>query len=216
VVKYPYALVTGVMTVEKELALPRWHNRWDQGTEGSCVGFGESMMQSIARGPKFAARWLWQRAKHTGGDFTDNPNEGTTLHLGCRVLRDDGHIRVVLGRGFGPNLKWGIKQYRWASTVDEMRGAIKLGLPLAIGVNWYSTFDHPQDGWAAAQNQQNLGYIRGGHCVCVYGASDAEQAFYFKNSWGSSYPLAKMPYSIMQRLLREDGEACLVTERSVV
>jgi hypothetical protein len=49
--------------------------------------------------------------------------------------------------------------------------------------------------------------------VCVYGASDRRQAFAVKNSWGRSYPLAWLPYEVMVELLREDGEATVITDR---
>lgn len=43
------------------------------------------------------------------------------------------------------------------------------GVPVAIGVNWYSNFDHPvrgRDGrWRVGDG--DLGYVRGGHCVCL-------------------------------------------------
>lgn len=42
-------------------------------------------------------------------------------------------------------------------------------VPVTIGINWYSNFDNPveKDGryWVGLSN--NLGYIRGGHCVCL-------------------------------------------------
>jgi hypothetical protein len=34
-----------------------------------------------------------------------------------------------------------------------------------------------------------------------------------KNSWGRAYPLVWLPYAAMERLLKEDGEATLVTDR---
>src|SRR4051794_32441918 len=43
-------------------------------------------------------------------------------------------------------------------------------VPVVIGVNWYSAFDHPQQDsrglWWIARDG-NLGTIRGGHCVCL-------------------------------------------------
>jgi hypothetical protein len=33
------------------------------------------------------------------------------------------------------------------------------------------------------------------------------------NNWGTRYPLAWMPYSVVEQLLREHAEAMLVTDR---
>lgn len=71
-----------------------------------------------------------------------------------------------------------------------MRFSLKNAASIAIGVNWYSNFDAPQQdsfgNWWIGQG--NLGAIRGGHCLTVFGASDSKQAFKLKNSWGASYP----------------------------
>lgn len=43
--------------------------------------------------------------------------------------------------------------------------------PIGAGVNWYKDFDRPvqdKDGsWWVGKNPNNLGAIRGGHCVCI-------------------------------------------------
>jgi hypothetical protein len=44
-------------------------------------------------------------------------------------------------------------------------------VPIQVGVNWYSDFDHPvkdRDGsWWVGKDSKNLGYLRGGHSVCI-------------------------------------------------
>ena len=103
---------------------------------------------------------------------------------------------------------------RWAESVDEIRTAISKGIPLSIGVNWYEGFLYPErrgsDYWI---NIGNRGWIVGGHCVCLYGASDQRQGFRLKNSWGNSYPEVWISYVIVERLLNEEGEFALVTDR---
>lgn len=43
--------------------------------------------------------------------------------------------------------------------------------PVIVGVNWYSDFDNPQkesDGkYWVGKNPSKLGYVRGGHCICM-------------------------------------------------
>jgi hypothetical protein len=233
-----------ISVVERTLVLPYWHWLHDQGYEGSCVGHGISMERAISNQAqnKILARfrpwtrrydpldcWDWAKAHDQWPDTNPGDDNGTSVNAGYEYQRVEGPRRIktkgiTLGSDGHPRLvgtpkpndaSEGVSTYRWATRVDEMRTALSNGIPVVIGVNWYSNFDKPvkydNDYWVG--RDQNLGQIRGGHCVCVYGASDKRQAFKIKNSWGRSYPLIYMPYSAMQRLLDEDGEAALVTDR---
>lgn len=241
VAKYPFKNVAPrtITTVNKVLRLPYWHWQHDQGSEGSCVGHGVAMERAITNTAQnvvlnalgIKTRWydsidIWNRAKEIDPWSETNPGDdnGTSVHAAYDVCREQGIRRVSsmkLVNGIptpqgekARDLKEGVATNRWATTVDEIRTAISLGLPVTVGVNWYSNFDTPvwinKETWIG---QGDLGTIRGGHCVCLYGASDRRQAFKVKNSWGRSYPLVYMPYSVMARLLKEDGEAALVTDR---
>jgi hypothetical protein len=226
-------LPASVDHVERQLPLPRWHWQHDQGREGACVGFGCSMMMSILnedearaehRRPvthRYDCRWLWHEAR-LHDEFPDNDDlgdddQGTTVRAACEILRNEGHVLVSNGKDQPVSEQEGITTYRWATTVDQIRSSLAADTPVSIGVNWYSAFDRPQqrDGewWLAEDGKEDLGPIRGGHCVCLYGASDQRQAFHLKNSWGRDYPLVWLPYATMERLLREQGEAALVTDR---
>jgi hypothetical protein len=225
------------ITVNKTLTLPRWHWNHDQGSEGACVGFGTTMMMAILNESQrranktrpYAVRydpwWLWDRAKEIDEWPETHPGDGngTSVRAACDVARDAGLVRYrytskllahILGNPTLPNLDEGISTYRWATDVDQMRACIAAGIPISIGVNWYSSFDTPQrvsgEWWIG---RGHLGSLRGGHCVCIYGASDKRQAFRVKNSWGKNYPLIWLPYVTMARLLLEQGEACIVTDR---
>lgn len=217
---------------EKGLGLPWWWEQHDQGQEGACVGFGCSSMQSItnhrqrllATGRdityRYESRWLYLEAQLIDEWTETPPEEGTSVRAGCEILRSVGHRRVQRSVAGVPLLEHGISAYRWATTVDEIRAAIYSDLAVAIGVNWYSNFDNPQlisplsgaapEWWIGGGN---LGYVRGGHCVCIYRMSDRRQAFRFMNSWGDSYPPMWIPYTVMERLLDEWGEAALISDR---
>lgn len=231
VAKYPFSAVQplSAVSVNRSLRLPYFHKEWNQGREGACVGFGTSMMMSIinegqARSilskpytHRYDPHWLWNRAKEIDPWTDTNPgdNNGTSVSAACDVLRAQGHVKVVSGKAQPVNLNEGILTNRWARTVDEVRTAISLGIPCSIGVDWYTNFDNPQIGsdgryWIG---KGNLGNVRGGHCVCVYGAWDKYQAVRIKNSWGSSYPLVWMPYTTLQKLIDSYGEVALVTDR---
>jgi hypothetical protein len=226
--------------VERRLALPSWHWTHNQGSEGSCVGHGTAMERAITNGSQNRlARMLrptrrydpidiWNAAKVVDGDPDTNPGDdnGTYVRAAYDVMRDRGPARVrsmklldgkpTPVRPAPPDVTDGAIVNRWANSVDDLRSCIGKGVPAVIGVNWYARFDDPtQVGaeWWMARSDQHLGQVRGGHCVCVYGASDRRQAFAVKNSWGRSYPLAWLPYEVMVELLREDGEATVITDR---
>jgi hypothetical protein len=219
------------LQVEKNLRLPRWHRLHDQGKEGACVGFGLSMMMSILNETqaiadklppyihRYNAQWLWKEAKKIDEWEDTNPDDdnGTSVRAGADILRTIGHQRILRRKVMDADIAQGIQENRWATTVDEIRSSINSNIPVAIGVNWYANFDEPSnedgDNWIG---KGELGYVRGGHCVCIYGASDERQAFRIKNSWGCDYPLVWLPYTVMDRLLREDGEATLVVDRAPV
>jgi hypothetical protein len=165
---------------------------------------------------RYDPRWLWDRAKERDEWPETNPGDdnGTSVRAGYSVLSALGHVRVVNRHDSPVDLRQGINEYRWATSVDEMRTAIAGSMPMAIGVNWYHDFDFPVsvngEHWIG-KNAGKLGAIRGGHCLAVYGASDKRQAFALKNSWGREYPLVWLPYKTMSRLLAEDGEVGVVT-----
>jgi len=233
VLKFPVrALISDQLLVvppagtEKSLGLPWWWKQYDQGEEGACAGFGHSSMMSITNHYqrrretgqdvtfRYAARWLYLEAQFIDGWDDTPPEEGTTSRAACEILRARGHRRVQRGVTGPESLDNGISAYRWATTIDEIRAAIYSGRAVTIGINWYDSFDGAWiiDGerWLP---QGNLGSIRGGHCVCLYRMSDRRQAFMLMNSWGAHYPPTWMPYATLKRLLSEDGEAVVITDR---
>jgi hypothetical protein len=238
------ALAALMPPVERVLQLPYYvsYGQWNQGEEGACVGFGTSLMLSILQTKtgtfstpatfgivrpgapgtlhRYDPFWLWDRAKERDWWPDTNPgdNNGTSVDAACDVLRTLGHVRLYRGHRLEPDRSQGIRENRWAQSVDDMRAVLGLGIPVSIGVNWYRNFDEPKNKTGRGKSfeswvgEGDLGTVRGGHCVCVYGASDRRQAFKIANSWGHSYPAVWMPYSTMERLIREDGEVALVTD----
>lgn len=217
--KYPYRTVAPqtVAVVNKSLKLPyQMRPFYDQGREGACVGFSSSWMMSILNRRRYDARWLWNEAKKIDiwPDTNPGDDEGTSVRAALDVLRDQGHCRIYRGKGSPADVKEGVAENRWATTVDEVRTAIANGNPVVFGVNWYSAFDNPQkknNRWWIGDG--DLGYLRGGHGICGFQAWDRYQAFGWVNTWGLSYPLVLIPYMKVERLLQEDGECCLITDR---
>jgi hypothetical protein len=232
-----------VAQVEKVLSLPYWHKSHDQGQEGSCVGHGWAMERGITNTRqnilshlpwptvrRYNPIQIWNHAKEIDGWPDTNPGDdnGTSVHAGGDSLRTVGAQRVKSmqltanvprpvfpgGVPYPVDLIEGIVATRWAVNVDEARDAIANLGPVVIGINWYSNFDTPRpkgnEYWIG---EGTLGTVRGGHCVCLYGASDKRQAFKLKNSWGQSYPEVWLPYATLTRLLSENGEVALTTDR---
>lgn len=209
---------------EKSLGLPWWWKSHDQGPDGSCVGFGCSAMMSVTNHKqrllatgrditfRYESVWLYHEAQFIDEWADTPPGEGTSVRAGCDILRNRGHRRVQNGVAGVENLANGISANRWATTVDEMRSAIYANVACAIGVNWYSKMDSPyvlnNEHWVDVG-----GYVRGGHCLCVYRMSDRRQAFMLMNSWGAAWPPCWISYEDMQRLIDEAGEATVITDR---
>ena len=211
--KYPLMLATSVARVEDILPLPyQYRQKYDQGEEGACVGFASSWMTSINNRKFFDAHWLYKEAQKVDG-WEGEDYDGTSVRAGMDILRQVGHKNLYRYPSV-PRLEYGIAANRWARTVDELRTCIAAGVPVVMGTNWYSAFDNPQpkgrEFWIP---KDNIGRIRGGHAWCIYGASDRRQAFKMVNSWGNEYPLTWFPYDLVDRLLREYGEATIVTDR---
>lgn len=196
---------------------------YDQGVEGACVGFAWSWAMSILNRRRYAARKLYLEAQHVDQYDDTPPEEGTSVYAGARVLQDQGHWRFARGITFPLALGEGIESFQSAQTVDEMRIAIAQGRPVVNGVNWYSDFDKPEwmdpgNGghrwWVGHGKVNNLGPIRGAHALCCFGARDDIEAFVWAMTWGVDFPaVIYVPYDVMERLLREDGEAIIPMDR---
>ena len=215
--------------VNKVLTLPYYHKTWDQNGFNACVGFGSSMGMAImntidwkaaGRVPythRYDPFWLWNETKKIDPWPETNPgdNEGTSVSYAFDVLLTKGHIRLVNGTRQGPFLGYGVKENRWAESVDDIRACIAAGNPVVIGTDWYSGFSNPElinnEYWIGTNG---LGAFEGGHCTCIYGAYDRRLAFRVKNSW-LNYPLVWLPYSVMEKLLYDYGEATIVTDREL-
>lgn len=233
-------LPTTVDVVERLLQVPGWRLSHDQGREGSCVGHAVALERAITNraqlivetGRRTTVRYdpldVWNEAKRIDEWGWTNPgdNNGTSVRAAYEVVRTRGlsfvrSMRLVDGqpRAFGAKPAdpvHGVNAYRWAHDVDEVRTAIANGLPVAIGVAWHAGFDSPKyrsGGYWLPTPAEGLGRVRGGHAVCLTGASDRRQAFRLVNSWGRDYPLAWLPYATLEQLLRRSGEAAVVTDR---
>ncbi|MFI5608981.1 hypothetical protein [Amycolatopsis sp. NPDC051903] len=108
---------------------------YNQGAEGACVGFGWSRCMTLFNGAEYAARWLWDAAKKRDEWAETNPGDenGTSVRAAAEVLKELGHVEWQdeyadddwrRRESYVPEVKQGIRAFRWARTVDEVHAAL--------------------------------------------------------------------------------------------
>lgn len=115
---------------------------------------------------------------------------------------------------------WGyISEYRWAFDVETVVGHLLTKGPVVVGTNWYHDMFMPHDrtGYMSV-----TGPVVGGHAWLLIGAyknkynpDKTRGAIRMINSWGKGwgqYGRAWITFGDMNRLIKEDGEACVATE----
>ncbi|HEX5901438.1 MAG TPA: hypothetical protein VFY32_18695, partial [Solirubrobacteraceae bacterium] len=156
---------------------------YDQGKEGACVGFGCSRMMSLLNRKRYDARWLWDWAKAT--DEWDDTKPGDDQGTSVRAACD-----ILRSRGHVP-WKAAFKDRTYQQR-DEEEPAAGEGITA--------------NRWAKTVTQV--------HGVLKSPANEAAGAVRILNSWGRGYPhRVWMPDETLQRLIDEDGEVALITDR---
>lgn len=161
-----------------------WWEWYDQRSEGACVGFGCSRVMSLLNRRRYYARWLWDQAKLV------DEWEGT------RPGDDDGtSVRAAMDvlRTIG-HCRWkgAYKQETDYQERDEHPGVLEEG----IAANRWAT---------NAQEVLDTIALPVAHKLL---------AVPILNSWGRAYPhIVWMPAGTLQRLIDEDGEVALITDR---
>lgn len=107
--------------------LTDWWRFYDQGYEGSCVGFSTSRMMTLLNRKRYGARWLYSEAQLIDEWEDTPPEEGTSVRAACSILQARGH-RPIRAGVLGPeSAVEGVATYRWALSWDEVRRT--LGVP---------------------------------------------------------------------------------------
>jgi hypothetical protein len=109
-----------------------WWDFYDQGNEGSCVGFACSRLSSLHNRTRYGGRWLYQEAQKID-EWPGEGYEGTSVRAGFEILRSVGHRRLIDGVLKEPLAGDGIATYRWAQSVNEVHQTIKMPLADSLG-----------------------------------------------------------------------------------
>lgn len=170
----------------------------DQGREGACTGF--SVAHEIAARPSVSAvdaslaQRLYRRAQQID-EWPGEAYEGSSVLAAMKAATEEGYF----------------SQYRWAFGIDDLIMAVGSG-PAVLGINWYEgMFDVDSSGWIHVD-----GEVAGGHAILCHGVSLKGRCFKLHNSWGRSWGVdgeCKISFEDTERLLNEQGEACVPISR---
>lgn len=178
----------------------------DQGNEGACVGF--SWANELAARPtgivgvtNTIAQEIYYEARKVD-EWDGEDYEGTSVLAGAKVVHDHGYM----------------DEYRWAFGIDDLIRAVAYKGPAVLGLNWYTGMMRPDsDG-----RIRPTGDVEGGHAILhprvtseTYRIKSMRNRHYLYNSWGTvdGWPWAWLSRDDMERLLNENGEACVPVVR---
>lgn len=172
----------------------------DQGSEGACTGF--AVTHEAAARPVMVsgvsnelAIEVYHRAQYFD-EWTGEDYEGSS------VL---GAIKAGKERGW-------YGEYRWAFGVNDLALAVGHQGPAVLGVNWYEGMMQPSAGGLIRPD----GKLAGGHAILCIGYNHRMGMFKLHNSWGIKWGdrgECFISYKDMDRLLKEQGEACIPVRR---
>lgn len=177
-------------------------NFWlDQGREGACVGFAWAHELGakpvvVAEASNELALSIYREAQKID-EWEGENYSGTSVIAGAKAAQAKGYIQG----------------YRWAFGLDDLILAVgRGGGPAVLGVNWYSgMFDTDSEGYIHV-----TGSVQGGHAILCRALDVKKRRFLLHNSWGRDWGrggTAWISYDDMERLLHEQGEACIPTIR---
>lgn len=177
-------------------------NGWwgDQGSLPHCVGYSwthwieDGPITHKGPAPIINPSVLYKEAQRVD-EWAGENYDGTSVRAGAKALQSRGLIT----------------NYLWAWDVNTVAQAILTTGPVVVGTNWYNQMFYP--------DQYGKIYIYGrsvgGHAYLLNGVNTKTRMFRIKNSWGQNWGRkghAFISFDDMQRLIDEQGEACLAVE----
>lgn len=210
-------LDTSAALVTKLWAIPSKGDQTnlDQGQEGACTGFGTTnelrfspipVIRADGRGLDytFAREYVYWEAQKIdpwpGGAYPGAlPRyEGTSVLAAVKRMQTLGFYT----------------EYRWAFGEQDLARSIGTIGPAILGLNWYQGMYKPN----SRGYLRPTGAVQGGHCLLCIGYDARYKYYTLYNSWGPKWGkngTARVSAADMTTLLANNGEACIVTGRSV-
>lgn len=195
----------------------------DQGWEGACVGHGVTLEATsspnrLRLGEGFVRphylnapddfAWRVYKSAQRRDPWVGENYEGTAVIAGMKVLQEIGVI----------------KEYRWATSLRDIRDTVWSFGPVVLGINWYSGMY----GTRPSGLVEVTGDLVGGHCITIIGydssrrlrgETEAHEMFKWQNSWGPSYGRNGKGWikatDLKRLVFDEGGEACVPVTRSL-
>jgi hypothetical protein len=166
----------------------------DQGELPACVGFSWSHWLLNAPLRQYLdPAFIYNVAKFYD-EYKGENYDGTSVRAGAKVLALAGFIQ----------------EYRWAKTLDDVIQTLLEVGPLVVGTTWYEGMSEPVAGRLAVTGQ-----AEGGHAYLLTGVSLKTGLVRIKNSWSQDWGQGGhgyLPLTDFQKLLADDGEACIAFE----
>ena len=174
----------------------------DQGDTPHCVGYAwahwieDGPVEHAGKAPIVAPLKIYENAQRLD-EWEGEQYEGTSVRGGVKYLNGDQKI----------------SSYYWAFDIQTLVNAVLTLGPVVVGTDWYRGMLSPN----------KLGYvfptgrIVGGHAYVLNGVDVTHGYFRLKNSWGRRWGIKGHAYisiSNMNRLLNQQGEACIALENS--
>jgi hypothetical protein len=172
----------------------------DQDNTPFCVGF--SIAHELAARPvvvthvdTMLAVGLYKRAQQLD-EWPGEDYPGSSVLGGVKAASEGGYY----------------DEYRWAFGIDDLIVAVGHHGPAVLGINWYrSMFGPDHDGTIHVD-----GSLSGGHAILTNRVDVKHERFFLSNSWGVGWGLnggCWISFTDLDRLLHEDGEACIPISR---
>ena len=176
-------------------------NGWwgDQGNTPQCVAFAwthwveDGPVTHPGKAPIVVPSELYTAAQRID-EWPGENYDGTSVRAGAKVLQSLGRISA----------------YHWAWDATTLVDAVLNLGPVVVGTNWYSGMFYPVNDVIHA-----TGVIAGGHAYVINGVNLKKGLVRVKNSWGREWGgdgRVWMEIETLEKLIGEDGEACLATE----
>ncbi|MDH5666543.1 MAG: hypothetical protein OEY86_00850 [Nitrospira sp.] len=175
-----------------------WRIWWkgDQGNTPMCVGYAwHALLRALPKLQRDPSPEIIYALAQRNDEWDGEDYDGSSVRGGAKALQLAGKIA----------------SYGWAFTVEDAIQWVGLRGPVVLGTHWYSGMMTPDKHGILRVTGRRIG----GHAYELIGYDDRKECGLIQNSWGLPWALngrAWIRYDDLDRLIREDGEACSPTE----